>query len=198
MIISKENLLVAIELLGHNEVKGIKNDIKEIHDDKMEILWDELVREGMVDKNEAEMWNFSPLGQMIVNLVTSPEIWFSIENSVKAQKRFFYIRNCYYLYVDECDHVMLLDFLPNLRLMIGAYAQMFEGLDDANVPQIHLIAEGNDNKFELFFDETNRAKRIVNGMINELTYTEETCTNELTQWLFRQLKEVNLNDEFYG
>ena len=51
MIISKENLLVAIELLGHNEVKGIKNDIKEIHDDKMEILWDELVREGMVDKN---------------------------------------------------------------------------------------------------------------------------------------------------
>ncbi len=195
MFLRKESFRALAGLMGFETVCGMEFQDREITDERARVLWDEMTEQKALEPADGETWKISALGQMIVNMVTTPDVWIHAENRNTGLNRYLYFRNCYYLYVDEEQEILMIEFLPTLELVIGAYAMVLEGIDRAD-EKTDILVEGDSPRGELSirFEGSAQAVREMDYQVEEILYTEESCTNEITGWILRGLKEVE-NDE---
>ena len=196
LFITKDSFRICAGIMGYETVRGLEFDEKEFSEEREELLWEEMKEAGAIEQTENGPWKVSALMQMMVNMMTTPEVWLHAADRQTGMDRYFYFRDYYYLFVEEREGILSMEFLPRLELVIGAYAEVLEGINKAD-EQTDIIIEGDSPKGELVirFAGSATAEREMDFQIDDVEYTEVSCTNEITGWILRGLEEVETDEQ---
>lgn len=197
MFITKESFRACAGIMGFESIRGMEFEENEISEEKMEMLFAEMKDTEVLEPAGNGSLKVSALMQMMINMMTTPEVWLHAVNRKTGMDRCLYFRDYYYLLVGEKKGILNMEFLPTLELVIGAYAEVLEGIDKAD-DQTDILIEGDSPKGELVirFSGSARAVREMDYQIEDLEYTEVDCINEITGWILRGLEEVEKNEQF--
>jgi len=196
LFITKESFRACAGIMGYASVRGMEFEENEISEERMEMLFAEMKDAEVLEPAGNGSLRVSALMQMIVNMMTTPEVWLHAVNRKTGMDRYLYFRDYYYLLAGEKEGILSLQFLPTLELVIGAYAEVLEGIDTAD-EETDILIEGDSPKGGLVirFDGSARAEREMDYLIEDIEYTEVSCTNEITGWLLRGLEEVEKDEQ---
>lgn len=207
MFLRRENLLSCAGLMGYEKVHGFDMSEVSISPQMEDVLWEELLSSGMLEKSPVGSgYRVSELGQMILAMVCKPDAMVTVHNSMRAINRKLYIYHFYFLYIDESDGVLNIDFLPSLEVSIGAYARALEGIDEMEESgdssdrsdgdrEISIFCESGEHFYSLLFRNSTEAEYKTENSSGKKVFSEENCTNEITAWILEKLKETEVRDE---
>ena len=108
---------------------NIEGDVDTITAEAMQRIYDELVANELIVLSEEEV-HVSALGQHILNMMISPELFVMLENRIRKVNLKIYIRNAYYLCILEqgndtdpaAESKIRLELLPGLKEVVSAFA----------------------------------------------------------------------------
>lgn len=202
-----ESLLSCAGLMGYEKVYGFDIGNMNVLAQMEDVLWEDLIQSGMLEQSSEESgYRVSDLGQMILSMVCKPDAMVSIRNSIRGINRNVYIYHFYFLYIDEADGALSIDFLPNLEMSIGAYSRALEGIDEMKESEgdsdamngdreVTVFCESGDCFYNLVFKNSAIAEYSTENTSGQVELSEEDCTNEITGWILKRLKETEAQDE---
>lgn len=188
MYLRKENLYIVAGLMGYEDLTGLDYTERDIDDSYAEVLWDELLDSGMLDFYDDEICKISDLGQYIINTIVNPEICIHIENRNSNKLRNIYIRDYRYMYVEETDNVISIDFLLTIDTIIGAVADAIDTQSSLE-PDFSIEGSSDIDTFTIEFYKAPEGFRMQNGNSSVVDYSETDCLNDVTEWMFQMMKK---------
>lgn len=207
MFLRRDNLLSCAGLMGYKKVHGFDMGNMTVSTQMENVLWEDLLQSGMLEKSsEGSEYRISDLGQMILSMTCKPDIMVSIQNSLRGINRRLYIYHFYFLYIDEVDGALNIDFLPSLEILIGAYSRALEGIDEMEESddsfdslnmerEISILCECGDCFYNIIFKNSAKAEYSTEKTTGEKQFSEVNCTNEITGWILEKIKEKEVPDE---
>lgn len=212
MWLTKNDLILCATARGAGILQGFDLTLPSDPEAEMESALPRLIDQGMLEPitgGDFEL-RFSPLGQLMIDLISKPWIWMQIDNQKSGVLRRIYIRDAFYLCVDEVSGDLNLLLLPSIPLLIGAYAEALEGIrspvwqgspDELQnstdlVPYLQIMGFRCGKELLMSVCDDGRSCTICSGNTDYQVYTEETLTNKLSMWLLQGLKEgVEINGQ---
>ena len=223
MKLSKKAIELCRMKLGNRGICGFEymQDISlyDISEESAKRDFYKLMESGMIDCSGDKI-HISALGQHIFNMMSEPEQYVMLENTVNCICARLYIRNCYYLCViedkkiesDEEYDKYTFELLPRLDLVVGLFAYVLhhdentETLDSKDGRQvlqdIRIIGKAWDkgrkiiSENELCGNYHNeeihyKIKDEINGNVEVMK--SDTCEliNKLTGWMFEKIALSN-------
>lgn len=184
------------------DLKGLAEDIEKLEIVNKERFYSDMLNSGFMEINSNGKYFYTAYGQRIINILSNPTVWISVDNRLLNKKRIIYVKDLDYLYIDVDNKNTYIDILPVLPLAIGAYAQMLQGIKPGKITfdfgeddldQISdIIIKGTadvDLKINVLCKQEGNIAVFQKADVLEIKDTsEEECVNLITAWLLECLK----------
>ncbi len=211
MLLMKKELVVCLFARGYEDVRGFENVEPDFSQQEQESIRKRLLDQELMEKADSgeSGYRFSPLGQVILDTVGAPDVWLELRNTHTGISRKLYLRDAYYICIDEDGDLLRINLLLSLPMMIGGYASALEGLkcdepleqeqlqdiwEDAD-PFIRIAGGCGDRSIRIEIGENGVARKKIGDDVAFEQFTEESCTNTITMWMLSSLKERGGNTD---
>lgn len=185
-------------------------------------LGDELLNSEMIEIKD-ESFRVSPLGQHIINMMSTPEIMIKIDNKALNLSANVYLRDAYYLScikrnteIDE--NILSLNLLPDIKKIVELFVFALK-FDDTSKYLEHCLHDGNPDTIMISGYSWDRDRKITTQMFMEADYTEQGVEyvvgnnsndyypvkprgcrlsdfiNMITKWMLERISENYLREE---
>jgi len=204
MYITVDEFMLCAHAKGYENIKGFENweETTDFNGYGRESFAKHLLSSGILEKKKTEDGNerqyiFSPLGQLYMEVMSSPDSWIRTENLSTGSQRYIYSKNFYFLSVDVQDNCLSILLLPTIQLLVGAYACTWPSLTmAAPLPEAEkswedgklvyeLSGESFTGKLHISVCDNGSARKAVDEEIEYSSFSEETYTNAVTQWFLK-------------
>ena len=156
-----------------------------------------LVEEELFEKEgEDGKYGLSSFGAFCMNVISNPDVWLVIKNSQQELTRRIFIRDEYYLYLDEVEDRIIGDVLPSLPIVFGGCAKMLE-ISDSEEEGIIVEGFGKSGDTDILFDiySDNTYVLTIADETKQSKYNETDLLNTIIQWIISGLKDIEETEE---
>jgi hypothetical protein len=184
-------------MMGFDTLQGIEYQGRDFDEEYLEVLWEEMLESELIvpdEEGEDGGMRISDLGQFIINTAAEPEICIHIANKVTGAKRTVYVRNYYYMFIDERDEVLSIDLIPTIDLILGAIAEAIE-TPEGKTADLMIEASAGLDTLVYDFNGEGEGFRMENGTGTMIEYDDEVCLSELADWMLKMMRKGEEENE---
>lgn len=204
MLLLKKELILCLAARGYDAAPGFMDEVAPLTQQEQSGIRERLIGHKLLEETDtAESgYRFSALGQVILDTVGAPDAWLEVRNEMAAVHRRIYLRDAFYVCMEEDHEMLLVSILPSLPLVIGGYASALKGVSgDAPLTEqlqplwensqqvIRLRAHCDQQELLMEIADSGVVRTTVAGAADFSPFTRESCTNTVTMWLLNTLKE---------
>lgn len=202
MLLKKYELLMSLYARGHNNIMNFDGVQPETDDEaparyRARLLELELLE---TDPENPAGYRYSAYGQVILDTIGQPDAWVEVLDPVRGFRRCLFLRDAFYICVEELGEEVAVDLLPSLPIFIGGYASMLTDLRDLEpgeaaaedwTAEAQLLRAGvysGDESLVLEISPRGVARETTSDAVTYRRHSQESCTNAITQWMLHALK----------
>ena len=156
-----------------------------------------LIEEELFEFDEkSSKYSLSALGEFYINVINDADVWLVIKNNIQDFTRRVYIKDEYYIYLDEVGDRIIGDVLPVLPIVFGGCAKMLEIGDGTADNEILIEGFGKSGDADLLFEvnSDNKVTLSVSDSKEKKDYDENSLLNSIVQWIIGGLKDIDSNE----
>jgi len=208
MLLTKEEFLICLRARGYDHVLGADISQPEADVQLRQRIKDHLLKLELLepDLQKPDRFRFSAFAQAIVDTIGKPDVWLELQNLKLGIRRFLYLRDAFYVYVEDAQENVKVDLLPSLPLFIGGYASVLRDLRDVQAGKAEpedwrltdLLVQINvchsEEKLTMEIDRNGITKQSEGKAVSFTRHNQLTCTNAITAWVLDALQRKE-NDQ---
>lgn len=202
MYITVDSFMLCAYAKGYEMIKGFEDweEGVDFNGAERSMFTEDLIESGMLqiateDDNAEGTYIISPLGQLYMEIMSSPESWLKISNLSSGNKRLIYAKDFYFLCVDVRNETMSILLLLTIEHMVGAYASMWPAFStsvpireaknawNTGNPVYELNGESAGQELSICICDNGSVQKSLDKVTDYDFFTEETYTNAVTKWM---------------
>lgn len=204
MLLKKKELLICLYARGYENVLDIEEALPDMDEQTRQSLRTHLVAQKLLEQDPRvqEGYRFSAYAQVILDTIGKPDVRLDMHHLKLDIRRSLFLRDAFYVCVEDAGENVIIDLLPSLPIFIGGYASLLKDLREAGTGDAEPTAwEGEDQlvqvclccageKLMMEIDRHGITRETgADGVIFK-RYTQESCTNAITMWMLNSLKQI--------
>lgn len=204
MLLKKKEFLVCLHARGYENVMGFEEAMPDMNEQTGQSIKTHLIDLKLLERDPRtqEGYRFSAFAQVILDTIGKPEVWLEIHHLKMGIRRGLFLRNAFYVCVEEAGENVIIDILPSLPIFIGGYASLLKDIrgdgaaeaQQVDWQQENLLAEvcvcGDGEKLVLEIDQHGVTRQTCSGGVAFRRHTQESGTNAITQWILNVLRQM--------
>ena len=203
MLLKKTDLLMCLYAREHADHMGLADVRPNTDEDEKHAIKARLTEAGLLehDLQTTQKYHFSAYAQVILDTIGTPDAWVDVENLKQGIRRWLFMKEAFYICVEEKEENVQVDMLPLLPLLIGGYASLLKDLRDNTYGQVEADQWNEDarlvnvqicslhDKLVLEIDQQGVARQSDGGNISFWQHSQESCTNAITMRMLHALQK---------
>lgn len=207
MLLKKQELLTCLYARGYENIMCFE----ELQPDKDEqtrqnfkacLMEQKLLEQ---DPQNQEGYRFSAVAQVILDTIGKPDVWLEVIHLKKGIRRGLFLRDAFYVCVEEMEENVTIDLLPSLPIFIGGYASLLKdirGNDTGktepvswghSIQLVKVCIYGSGEKLMMEIDEHGVTRETGAEGVAFSQHSQESCTNAITMWVLNALRKMKEN-----
>lgn len=204
MLLKKKELLICLCARGYENAVAAEETLPDMDEQSRQSLKTALAGLGLLESDPQVEggYRFSAFGQVILDTIGKPDVLLEADHLKRNIRRSLYLRDAFYVCVEEMDEDVMIDLLPSLPIFIGGYASLLKELrgaaageatqadwkQDDQLIRVSIGAAGKTVVMEI--DEHGVTRQTDADGVTFKRHTQESGTNAITMWMLNALKQI--------